>query len=569
VIFVQTDPDIETVSKGTYAHSLGRAGAVCCWLKDGQTVHREEQLFSRPDDFFDWVRSRRSKDRQTWIFSHGLGYTLTLLDFWDHIDGRELNWVFGVLEDPPTIILTRWGRNLVRWVDTKNYWRVPLEDLPGSLPVDRGAGTPAGLSPCERGDRIFAKVRAVEQMTCRMIAMLSDTRMCGLQATASALSFACWRTSFLTAPLPLHDRPEVSQLERDAFVGGLLDVRRRGQVSHPIVVTDANSLYPWAMRHVTHPWRLIEYHERGTLHDLQSALLGLWCVADVLLAPDPTRLRVPNPSLAGRGRPLGGEVLCGGELRVAYDAGLVRDVGRMAMYEPGLRFSEFVSNLYPEKVRAILEGRRLDALFWKMLLNSLHGKFAQKKRRWIRDDKIICIDRWGSWFEQDPDTGLPRRCRSVAGLGEVLHEGGQNRQSFPAVAASITESARRRMQALAALVGRDELIYVDTDCLHVGDAGFRRLDRSGNIHPTELGLMKVVTQGDDGYYWGPKHYRVGEYWVSNVVQCSAAALGDGLYLQQTKQGLLKTFDTGILDQVLVRDTTVRVDHGPGAYRPSG
>ena len=65
--------------------------------------------------------------------------------------------------------------------------------------------------------------------------------------------------------------------------------------------------------------------------------------------------------------------------------------------------------------------------------------------------------------------------------------------------------------------------------------------------------------GPDAYYWGPKHYRIGSYYVSNIVQLGAVQVADGYWVQQSKRGLEGTLESGVLDRVLVTDQEVRIN----------
>lgn len=56
-----------------------------------------------------------------------------------------------------------------------------------------------------------------------------------------------------------------------------------------------------------------------------------------------------------------------------------------------------------------------------------------------------------------------------------------------------------------------------------------------------------------------KHYRIGEFYVSNVVQLGARKMDDGYWLQQSKRGLESTLQSGVLDRVIVKDQEVRIN----------
>ncbi|NBS69988.1 hypothetical protein EBT31_13895, partial [bacterium] len=68
-------------------------------------------------------------------------------------------------------------------------------------------------------------------------------------------------------------------------------------------------------------------------------------------------------------------VLCGDELGRALKEDLVRDVGRMAVYQIGPLFSDYVRHWYKAREKAKASGKPHEDLLAKMMMNSLYGKF--------------------------------------------------------------------------------------------------------------------------------------------------------------------------------------------------
>jgi hypothetical protein len=77
----------------------------------------------------------------------------------------------------------------------------------------------------------------------------------------------------------------------------------------------------------------------------------------------------------------------------------------------------------------------------------------------------------------------------------------------------------------------------------------------------QLGKLKVMCQGNDAFYWGPKFYRIGDHVVSNVIRPNARQVAEGLFLQAARDGPGTTIRTGVLDRVIVRDRLVHAWFG--------
>lgn len=561
-------PRIRPVGPRLWEHTFRIGHASTQWWSGGQLVDRMERTLRRPYDLLEWLRSTGAHDRTTWVFAYNLGYSLTLCGLWDMLGTPQLDYVFGVLEDPPTILLTRSGRRFTRWVDVLNYWRVPLREIRGHIP-EADLSPPSGASvDADHHFVVRRRLRVVENLLCRMIEILKETGICGLQSTAASTAWGAFRRSFMTKDIFIHGNKDAINLERSALAGGRPQAFRTGWVKEPTVALDVNSLYPHVMASEPQPSKLVRFQYHATPKELGEALQGFHCVAEVaLLCPPSGRDSITALRDAAPGRQdvyyLGGR-----ELSRARSCYGVAAVGWLARYEMCDLFSAYVRDLYPRKVEAKEKGDFAECLFWKMLLNGLAGKFAQKKRGWIDAKETPCPDYWGYFWSGDLRSRTRQRCRAIAGTCQRLEEGGEVRHSFPAITASICGSARCELTLHVQSAQEASVWYTDTDCLHTDMGGFARLRSAGSVHPTSLGKLKEIARGQDSFYWGPKQYRVGDYWVSNVVSADAEEVTRGTYLQDAKQGLAKILTFPFRDRVFVADREVTVASGPGAFRPS-
>lgn len=340
---------------------------------------------------------------------------------------------------------------------------------------------------------------------------------------------------------------------------------KHGAVQESVAVLDANSMYPYVMAAEAHPHKLIAYFEEGSKRVLYQALRRYWCVADVDLAgghpPLPMSTTKGPVSLRSAGR----AVLCGQELAAARDAACITTVRRLAVYEVADLFSGYVGYLYPRKLAARQAGNEAEADFYKLLLNGLYGKFAQKGVRWKDDETATAGDRYAYWYRRLPCSGRLQRCRRIGGVGQVLEEGHEPRNSFPAIAAGITAASRTELQRTIDLAGESNCLYCDTDSIHTTARGRARLDRAGACHPARLGGWKEEAVGPDAYYWGQKHYRVGDLWTCNYLAASAREIAHGTFLQDSYSGLETILATGTVDRVTVQERQIQLPAGTWSH----
>ena len=159
-----------------------------------------------------------------------------------------------------------------------------------------------------------------------------------------------------------------------------------GYVDQSVTVLDINSLYPYVMSRSQFPVRLVYHHEMIRPRDLKDALGEFDGIADVDLWPGSYPYPIRRGGAIAFVPGVDQAVLAGDELRGALDRCEVKQVRDCYLYERADLFSSFVGHFYSRKTDATTAGNRADALMYKMILNSLHGKFAQKGRKWSPKD---------------------------------------------------------------------------------------------------------------------------------------------------------------------------------------
>jgi len=345
-------------------------------------------------------------------------------------------------------------------------------------------------------------------------------------------------------------------LERLGYYGGRVEVRHIGLVNEPVYQLDINSLYPTVMLENQYPCRLISHPYGLRPAELKHALRYYDAVAECDLRPGehcyPYRSGVSVSYVRGAVT----TVLAGNELRAAFDRCDVARIKSCYLYESADLFSTFVRHFWPLKQAATKAGNWADELIYKMLLNCLHGKFAQKGRTWNPAPTVMARGYYDYWWHKMAGRPAPVRVRSVAGCVEARVPGEDPRYSFPAISACITANARVCMASDIATAGYHNVLYSDTDSLHTLRPGLDRLVSVGRVDGSKLGSFRVVASGESACYWGHQHYRIGDKFVCSSLKPEAIEVADGVYLQDAVAGVERTLETGRLDAVVVSSRTV-------------
>jgi len=560
VIVFQVAPSVHADGDGYHEHTLLCGSARVYYLSHGDIADTESLDFCRPEQLWARVDSWLCRDRTTWLYGHSLAYQLTLLDYWRQLDRPSDRLLWCVLEDPPTIIHALRGRRSLKLVDLANYIRLPLPVLLGGRTgwsewaLDPGASIYDHIAWCRK------VAGRLGELICRMINTVACAMKCTWQSTAASLAWALYRRQYLKTTVWVHGHAPALALEKKALSGGQLNMWRIGLVSSPTFALDVNSLYPSIMAQGATPNKLVRYTEYATPDDLRAYVSRYYCVADVDVEIPPYGLPSHAAGVAGTSTARGRYCLCGQELADVARDGMVWACYRLACYETADLFSDYVAGLYPRKRAAQRDGDEAGAWLFKLLLNSLAGKFAQRSRRWLDVADVLSPCRWGYWWRRLVGHSEPQRMRTLAGQVQRLEEGGFKRDSCPVITAAICSAGRSRLRDLCGLVPYPGPHYCDTDSLHCGTDGLLALQAAGLCHPSDLGKLKTVCSGPDAYYWSPKNYRIGEYSVSNVVMIGAKRLDDGYWLQQAKMGIQRTLAMGLLDRVIFHEREVHLEH---------
>lgn len=264
---------------------------------------------------------------------------------------------------------------------------------------------------------------------------------------------------------------------KDFYYGGRVQVFKKGIIETPFEVYDINSAYPAGM--LSEHWfsdRVIQVKckDINFANECPQAFFDIDCISDGAL-PYRGKMKLLFPSDNVRRNYL----VTGWEINAALKWGALRDIKINAVYAPDktLSFDKYIVPAYESRLAYKASGDKARTLLYKLMMNSLYGKFGANPSNYTR---AVLFD--SEYHKSLVTTGIHYKNGKITeyaddplytlggAIGDVLIG---ERELFDfekqyynvATAASITGHVRAFLYDSIMAVGRDNVLYCDTDSL--------------------------------------------------------------------------------------------------------
>lgn len=531
-------------------------------LVNGERTRQSSIVFSSAHEFWAELVKRIDPSRPLWVFSHNLGFDLTIVEAWDLADEYGLDIDYAVLDDPPTFIHCTHKRGKVVFVDTFNFWKNSLEELGKSVGVEKGKMpntrkiTQEWIKYCRTDVEIIA--RSVDSL----ITWLDSNNLGSMRYTIASIALNIYKHRFMPVDsIYVHTDDEVLMLERESYHGGLTHCYYLGEITNKVYKLDVNSLYPYVMLN-KYPSKLLHSTKNITPKELFKEMDLFGAVARVKIETND----YPYPYYDGKRllEAVGNyeTVLCGDELVCALRLGHIKYVKTAAFYEMRDIFSSYVNYFWEKRLEFKLKGDFVAQYFCKILLNSLYGKFGQRGYDWrtltydvlnslYTEQGIECpkkyrdksnIPTFGQGISQWTPEGLsdPLIIRQIGNLTQVKLTVGEHYESCPIIASYVTSYARSYIRSLTRVAGLRNVYYTDTDSLFVSSKGFNTLQSRNYISDMEIGKLKLEETTNYLRIYGPKDYIFGPQRVCKGIRRNARPVCSNCDGALTARGYCRT-----------------------------
>ncbi len=551
-IWVDTETAQHLISNSTVAHSLTIGfAAYSRRLKGGKWSRPEWFKFTNISEFWEWVDSKARQKTKLYLFCHNTNFDLTVLDTFSALPALGYELKFAVIEAPPTILKFVKDKKSIVILDTLNFWRVSLKALGKSIGLlklsmpDKDASIADWNTYCQRDTEII--MVAVQKWA----DFILHNDFGGFGFTIAGQALKLYRHRYMFSQIGIHDNDNACNLERDSYKGGRNECFYLGELRGNYKLFDVNSMYPFVMRNNLFPTRLKYYSERKSIEDIKRLLEKYAVIAKVRVKTDKTAYCLKfNHKLIF---PIGefDISLTTPELKYALEQGHIIKVYSCSVYKQENIFKDYVDDIYAKRLQAIKDDDAIGKILYKLLLNSLYGKFGQKGIVYEKEffDPNI---KSHVWTEKDIDTGIITKWRALAGLVQCEKTEIEGRDSFPAIAAHVTAFARMHLYDLIKGQGKS-CVYCDTDSLLL-DCSSTDYDESLIPLGNKLGELKEERKCTTGFIWGCKDYRLNNIDKHKGIKSKAVWLSENTVQQERWSSLIGQ----LRDENMTAPTTAKV-----------
>lgn len=270
---------------------------------------------------------------------------------------------------------------------------------------------------------------------------------------------------------------------RQFYFGGRNQLFKSGVIHGRYKIFDVNSMYPAVMKSARHPV--------SVRHEINKHLTSKTCFA-CIEAKNYGALPVRTKTGIDFTCEEGVFFASIHEIEAGEDTGTleIKRIKWTMEFAETATFENFVDHYYNKRLEVQAAGDKMRTIFYKLILNSAYGKFAQNPENYqdhclTRDDELL-DDPW-TLAEQNGEFTIWAKPSNIKTYYNI------------ATAASITAAARA--QLLRGLADAVDPVYCDTDSIICREF-------KGEINAKKLGAWKLEGEGDSLAIAGKKLYAV-------------------------------------------------------------
>jgi hypothetical protein len=202
-------------------------------------------------------------------------------------------------------------------------------------------------------------------------------------------------------------------------------------------------------------------------------------------------------------------------------------------------------------------------------MNSLYGKFGQKSDE-VLSEGIDSDIEYKTERIFDLDDKVWYLEIHFANYHKLVRQGTQEGyNSFPAIAAHVTDYARMHLWSLIKQAGIEEVYYTDTDSLYVTKTGYDRLQPW--IDDNELGKLKLEKKSAYWHFFGCKDYIFKGKRVLKGIPKKSKRVGFRTFEYDLFPGIKTELRAGFLSDYTIVKTrkTLARKYDKGIIAPNG
>ena len=515
LVFVDTETNEHQLSVDYKQHTL-KLG-VACYLKQDQEGNASFEWlkgFRSSAEFWDWCLSFCTLKQRIVIMAHNLDFDFMVLNGINELASRKWFaqnltlsgqvdiWTFNQFKYKPES--QAWVNYMKRhkreptprksllFLDTMNYFKMSLANLGKSIGREKMEIDFATCSDEYLLEYCKNDVEIMVQAWVTWTDFLRENNLGCWGKTLPSQAFNAFRHRFMDHEIYIHSHTECLALERASYFGGRTECFQMGEFKKgPYYLLDVNSLYPSVMIHNKYPTLLRTYIKNPSIDQIHYCLKDQAVIAKVKVHTE--KPFIPQRSNTRLIFPVGTfwTALATPELKKVLKAGKIIEVAEMAVYDQAPIFTKYVKFFWNERLKAKARNDTAYSMIYKLLMNSLYGKFGQTLDEYVylTDDPAHEV---GYYREYNCDEQRWIRYKRMNGKIEVFNGKGESYNSFPAIAAHVTSYARLKLWQIISKVPHEHRFYCDTDSIIVDSVGYQVFKR--HLNDTTLGGLHLENE---------------------------------------------------------------------------
>ena len=547
-IFVDTEARITPLGDGGEVHGL-RLGFAQYHrdVFEDHAARMEVFEFTSSLRFWHWAREVGERDRRTVVIGYNMGYDMLILNGFRCL--RKLGYSQKRIYVGQGTLILEFARKKQKLLilDAMNYFDGSLEQWGDMLGIEKIPVNFRRVSDRKLMEHCKADVDILRELWKRWLDFVDDNDLGTFSPTKASQALTAFRHRYMDKEIMIHAHAPATEIERHSYTGGRTECfwigKPPGKMFYKL---DVNSMYPFIMKTIPVPCKLIRWVQHSTKDELRNVINSRSVIALC-------KVKTPEPVFPYRDAgtlcfPTGTfwAYLTTSEVRYALLYDYIIEVRDVCLYDQAVLFADYVRAMYRLRQKFARCGNRIFEKMVKYLLNCLYGKFGQHSEVWEKQDKVAAR-KDGTYTLYNLDQA--RWFKMVVIAGEVWYVYGPKEayHSFTAISSHITAAARMYLWTLIVQAGRKNVFYCDTDSLIVNAAGYRKL--KGRLHDTKLGRLKLEYKSQNLTIYSPKDYETDQEKHCKGLKSDAEMLSPNVYrqLQWSKlQGSISTGRTGVV-----------------------
>lgn len=551
--------DTETKQDGD-KQVLKMGWAFYCKLENGNITRQKEYFFKTPIEFWNILKKYSYRNTKVFVFAHNtqfdfmvVGGSVELQKHNLYIDNSFLdnsNFIMSIKEKNKIDEKKHYtGTNYI-FLDTMNYVKKSLKaigEMIGLNKLDIDFNT---CSDDELKKYCYRDVEITQKFILEWIKFLRDNDLGNFQYTLASQSFSSFRHRFMKTDIGIHNIVSAIELERKSYRGGRNEVFRFGK--NYAYIYDVNSMYPYVMACNRYPTKIIGFYPRGNIGSIERALKSNFgIIADVDISTTENVIGLKQDRLIF---PIG-EFRCQittPEIEYLLKNGhKITKVHNYAIYEMDYIFSDFVDFFYNERLKAKNDNNEIKSYMFKILLNSLYGKFGQKINNWLEigyyepENQVDRLE-----YIYNVDTKQHSILKYYG--GKIYKNDGyvEGYNSFVAIPSFVTSYSRIYLYELMKIANKENVLYCDTDSLFLTIDGHNNIKDTNYVDDKRLGALKFEKKGYVNIF-GCKDYNFNKIRKTKGISKNSKVIDKNTFEQQQFIKIRTALRKNLLDGIYV------------------